>query len=93
MTLISHGPQYVPPTCERCGKQHYPNMPHRGEQVCLICHKPKNKRTDYRDRLSGICSDCTAVIKADEEAAWNSKTEAEHAADGDALFARMEARR
>lgn len=79
--------------CQTCGKYHVPNLPHRNERVCLVCKLPRNKRRDFRDHVSGICNDCTAQIKADEEAAWNSKTEAEHAADGDALFARMAARR
>jgi hypothetical protein len=82
-----------PAECPVCHKRHAADHPHRNERVCIICKKPKNKRTAFRDHVSSICADCTAIAEADEDARWNAKTPEQHAADGAALFARMEARR
>lgn len=94
MTLIDHGPQHgAPAVCPTCKKRHPQPWAHRNERICLHCKQAKNKRRDYEDRHAQVCNDCMAVFKAADEARWNSKTEAEHAADGDALFARMADRR
>ena len=81
-----------PAECPVCHKRHAANHPHRNERVCTHCGKPKNKRTEYRDHNSEVCSTCTAIAEADEDARWNAKTDAEHAADGDRLFAKIAAR-
>ena len=85
MTLIDHVPQYAGPT---------PGLKPvtKGSRRCLICLKVK-ARNAFRVHSSTICTVCSNKQRKESDARWNSKSEAEHAADGNALFASMARRR
>ena len=84
-SLIHHGPQHEGPTKDMVALK-------PGQRRCLLCHTAKAKSA-FRAHISSICQACVTKERKASDARWNAKTPEQHAADGAALFARMEARR